>query len=329
MSKKKHDDHEEHVNHEAWVIPYADLLTLLMAMFLVLWSLGKTDAAKAQQVAAAFSAETGVGPSGGQLGSSADNAPTTKEVPAEDVGTLRAMVGDAEAIQHQAEARAAGIKAEHDELEEARKEIQAQLEAKGLTEHVQMRLLPEGLIVVATEGLLFGPGSAVLGEPGARAIDIIAEPMLSLTQPVRIEGHTDATPIATGQFPSNWELSGARSSTVLRYFVERFGFAPGRMSAAGYADTRPAGDNATVEGRAANRRVEIVLVATKVTEALPTGTDGVPGSPGVAGVPAPIGPDGPLGAPLGVRPDLPTPKTTITTMPTTTTAPSTSAAAGH
>jgi chemotaxis protein MotB len=321
MSKKKHDDHEEHVNHEAWVIPYADLLTLLMAMFLVLWSLGKTDAAKAQAVAAAFSAETGVGPSGGQLGGSAEGAPTTQNASTAEVSALQAKVGDAAAIQHQADARQAGIKAERDELEEARRKIQAELEAKGLTDQVQMKLMPEGLIIVATEGLLFGPGSAALGEPGARAIDIIAEPMRAMTQPVRIEGHTDATPIATGQFPSNWELSSARASTVLRHFIERFAFPPARLSAAGYADTQPVADNATPEGRAANRRVEIVLIATRASEPLQTGTDGVPGSSGVAGVPAPIGDQGPLGPPVGVVPGLPTPKSTTAPAAPPTTAP--------
>jgi chemotaxis protein MotB len=315
---KKHEDHEEHVNHEAWVIPYADLLTLLMAMFLVLWSLGKTDAAKAQRVAAAFSAETGVGPSGGQLGGPADGAATTQASAAAEASRLQVRVGDAEAIQHQADVREAAIKTERNELEVARRQIQAELDAKGLADQVTVRMTPEGLIVVATEGLLFGSGSAVLGETGAGALDIIAEPMRSMTQPVRIEGHTDSTPIATGQFPSNWELSSTRASTVLRYLIDRFAFTPDRMSAAGYADTQPVGDNATAEGRAANRRVEIVLVATKATAPLQTGTDGVPGSSGVAGVPAPIGPDGPLGAPLGIAPDMPKPNTTAaaTTTPT-------------
>ena len=99
--------------------------------------------------------------------------------------------------------------------------------------------------------------------------------------------------MSTGQFPSNWELSSGRASTVLRHLIDRFGFAPGRLSAAGYADTQPVADNGTAEGRAANRRVEILLVATESTKPLQTGSDGVPGSSGVGGVPAPMGPEGP------------------------------------
>jgi chemotaxis protein MotB len=313
MSRKKHEDHEEHVNHEAWVIPYADLLTLLMGLFLVLWSLGKTDESRAQQVQAGFTAELGIGPSGASLGVGGTGSSTAEEITQEDVTQLKAKVGDAAAIQHLADTREAKIRAERADLEAVQREIQGQLEAKGLTEQVTTKITPEGLIVVATEGLLFGSGSATLDEGGARAIDLIAEPMLSMSQPIRIEGHTDSTPVATPQFPSNWELSSGRASTVLRHLITAFGFPPARLSAAGYADTQPVGDNATVEGRAANRRVEILLVATESTEPLQTGTDGVPGSSGVAGVPAPMGTDGPLGAPLEIEPPLPKAKTPPTT----------------
>ena len=306
MAKKKHDDHDEHVNHEAWVIPYADLMTLLMAMFIVLWALGNTDAGKIQQVQAGFADALNIGPAGGAIG--VETTETAAAVSKETVAELQAAVGEANTIQRQAELREAKIRAERADLEETRQQIQRQLELRGLTDQVQTRLTPEGLLVVATEGLLFGSGSATLDERGAGAINLIAEPMLSLTQPIRIEGHTDSVPVATAQFPSNWELSSARASTVLRHLIDTFAFPAGRLSAAGYADTHPAGDNATAEGRAANRRVEILVVAQESTEPLQTGSDGVPGSSGAAGVPAPIGEDGPLGAPLEIEPPLPKPK---------------------
>jgi chemotaxis protein MotB len=309
MAKKKHEDHEEHVNHEAWVIPYADLMTLLMAMFIVLWALGNTDAAKVEQIKAGFADALGIGPSGGAIGVAGTSAAAIKEMSTEDVAEIKAKVGDAAAIQQQADLREAKIRAERADLEEVQQQIEHQLELKGLSDQVQTRLTPEGLVVVATEGLLFGSGSATLDASGAHAIDLIAEPMLSLTQPVRIEGHTDSIPVATAQFPSNWELSSARASTVLRHLVDAFHFPPARLSASGYADTQPVADNATAEGRAANRRVEIVVIAQESIEPLPAGSDDVPGSSGVAGVPAPIGEDGPLGAPLEIKPPLPEPKT--------------------
>jgi chemotaxis protein MotB len=163
-----------------------------------------------------------------------------------------------------------------------------------------MRVDDQGLVVVATEGLLFGSGSAGLEPSGTAAIDAIAEPLLALTQPIRIEGHTDNTPISSSVFPSNWELSTARASSVLRYLVERYQFPTDRVSAAGYGDTRPVGDNATPEGRAANRRVEIVVQAVKATQPLPQDTSN--SNVAVTGVPAPIGSDGPLGVPENLGP---------------------------
>src|SRR3954453_1595383 len=122
MSRKKHhEEHDEHVNHEAWVIPYADLLTLLMGLFLVLWSLGQTDLAKAAKGQAGFAAELGVGPAGGQLGGAAasQTAGTSDKTPAgQDVVDLRNKLSEADAIQAQAEARAADIRAEQAELKQ-------------------------------------------------------------------------------------------------------------------------------------------------------------------------------------------------------------------
>src|SRR3954449_4875650 len=145
------EDHEEHVNHEAWVIPYADLMTLLMAMFIVLWALGNTDSKKAEQIQAGFAAELGIGPAGGAISvDETSSSSSTQVATEEDVTQLRAKVGDATEIQRQADLREAKIRSERGDLEEARKQIQKQLELKGLTDQVQLRLTPEGLLVVAT-----------------------------------------------------------------------------------------------------------------------------------------------------------------------------------
>jgi chemotaxis protein MotB len=325
VPRKKHEDHDEHVNHEAWVIPYADLLTLLMALFLVLWAMGQTDASKARAISAGFAEELGIGPSGGALGGggagNSTYAGTGIAAPQGSTGSdASAMptseaktVANAQGILDQAKQRAADIKGEREELEQTKEEIQKQLDAKGFGDKVQMRVDDEGLVVVATEGLLFGSGSSGLEPSGTGAIDAIAEPLAALTQPIRIEGHTDNTPIASALFPSNWELSTARASVVLRYLLEKYQFPAGRVSAAGYGDTRPVGDNATPEGRSANRRVEIVVQAVKTTAPLPQ--DGSTTAVDVMGVPAPIGEDGPQG-----HPDNLGPTTTVATNTDSTTA---------
>jgi len=309
--KKKHADHEEHANHEAWVIPYADLLTLLMALFLVLWAMGQTDVAKAKAISAGFAEALGIGPEGGAVGGGgagnstyAGTGITTPQgsnsntaVTPQDDGKAMA---NAQGILNQAQQRQADIQGEKAQLEQTKQQIQQQLDAAGFGDKVEMRVDDQGLVVVATEGLLFGSGSSGLEPSGTAAIDAIAAPLLGLTQPIRIEGHTDNTPIASAVFPSNWELSTARASSVLRYLVEQHGFPATRVSAAGYGDTRPVGDNTTAEGRAANRRVEIVVQAVKATEPLPQDTTS--SDVGVTGVPAPIGKDGPLGLPENLGP---------------------------
>lgn len=311
MPKKKHEEHEEHANHEAWVIPYADLLTLLMALFLVLWAIGQTDMAKARAVSAGFAEALGIGPTGGAVGGggagSSTYAGTGITVPqaANEVGQAAPnadtrTLANAQGILDQAKQRQAAIEGERQELEQTKQQIQEELDAKGFGDKVEMRVDERGLVVVATEGLLFASGSAGLESSGTAAIDIIAGPLLGLTQPIRIEGHTDDAPIASATFPSNWELSTARASSVLRYLIGHHAFPTARISAAGYGETRPVGDNATAEGRAANRRVEIVVQAVKVTEPLPQ--DSSDADVAVTGVPAPIGKDGPLGAPENLGP---------------------------
>jgi chemotaxis protein MotB len=116
---------------------------------------------------------------------------------------------------------------------------------------------------VLSDAVLFDPGSADLEAGGMTVLGIVAEALKMIPNDVIIEGHTDSRPISTSRFPSNWELSTARATAVLR-FLAGTGIDPGRLSAMGYGDTHPVGDNATAEGQAKNRRVEIIVL-TDVT----------------------------------------------------------------
>lgn len=270
MPRKRHhhEEHEEHVNHEAWVIPYADMLTLLMAMFLVLWSTGTADLEKLRAVASSFAESVGMeGPvamaSGeGIFEGTSDPQPAIEVVPPMELDPSE-VAEATEALEREASQQAA-YEAEQASLNQAEQVIAEGANQAGFGGSVSFRREERGLIVsIVTDDVLFVPGSAAVRPDGLAVLDSIAAALLSLDNRVAVEGHTDSIPISTSQFPSNWELSTGRASSVLRYLVDRYGFPVERISASGYADTRPAGDNANPEGRARNRRVDVAVLATQ------------------------------------------------------------------
>ena len=258
-----HEEHEEHVNHERWLITYADMITLLMVLFIVLYSISQVDLAKFRRLkegvagglggpAAAGALEGGAGPLEGGGG-------------VFDVGLNgTAPVTSAQAAQTAlaaAQARAAGARQQRAVLQGAQREIQRSLDKEGLGATVKFRLESRGLVVtIVSDRVLFEPGQADLRHEGREVVDKLAAAIGRLPNKLAVEGHTDNVPIS-GRYASNWELSTARATTVLRELIERHGISPSRLSAAGYADERPVAVNDTVDGRAANRRVELVVMA--------------------------------------------------------------------
>lgn len=297
-AKREHheEEHEEHVNHEAWVIPYADMLTLLMALFLVMFAMGRTDTEKFEAVSESLRANfggpqlvslgSGIGPSpiDGGLGildtlaaaaaaagagpveagvgdpSPGDLAepvpepePQIVHVPPTDADVALAMQQEAYTVAEEAYAELAALEAL----------VQLHADASGIGHALDFRLEARGLVVtIVTDQVLFADGRAEIQPDGVGVLEIVADALSPTTNLVAIEGHTDSRPIATSRFPSNWELSTARATSVLRYLVDRNGFDPDRLSAAGYADTRPVASNDTVEGAARNRRVEVVVLSS-------------------------------------------------------------------
>ena len=257
------EEHEEHVNHEAWVIPYADMLTLLMGLFLVLWAIGNQDLAKMKEFAQGFSSAVGItSPIEGGSGVLPDGvaAPptTTTVVPlaGNELSQARA------ALDREADARVA---AEHEnaQLTQAEGLIRDGALAAGLGEAVTFRREDRGLIVsIVSDDVLFAAGSADLQADGSVALDALAGALAALPNSISIEGHTDDVPISSGRFPSNWELSTARAGVVLRYLVDRHQLDPSRLVAGGYAEQRPLAGNDTAEGRARNRRVDIAVLSS-------------------------------------------------------------------
>src|SRR5437763_1919576 len=260
---KLHEEHEEHVNHERWLITYADMITLLMVLFIVLYSISQVDLAKFRRlkegIAGGYGGPTalaavqgGAGPLEG--GGAVFNAQVTGSGTQPSAEALEGIVSDIRA-------HTAGARQQRSVLQGAQQELQKSLDQAGLGDTVKFRLEARGLVVtIVTDKVLFDPGQADLRPEGREVGDKSAAAPRKLPNKISVEGHTDNTPIS-GRYPSNWELSTARATTVLRELIERHGIDSSRLQAAGYADERPVASNNTPEGRSANRRVELVVLA--------------------------------------------------------------------
>jgi len=245
---------------ERWLLTYSDMITLLMALFIVLWAMATVNTDKYEALSASLKeAFSGKILPGGQAalqpGSSSGKEQASPEPPIPSiVPTTKTEQGDGK--------RSDAAQKEAEDLERLKREIDAYTRAHGLQNEVQATVARRGLVVtVLTDRVLFDSGSAELKPRSHRLLDALTR-MLKTTvrNPIVVEGNTDNVPIS-GRFPSNWELSTARSTAVVRYMI-RHGINPDRLTAAGYADRNPVATNATEAGRRRNRRVELVVMRT-------------------------------------------------------------------
>jgi chemotaxis protein MotB len=271
---KKHH-HEEHENHERWLVSGYDMMTLLFAVFVVLFAISSTNISKVklleQSLQEAFS-----GPvlTGGRAmmktGSTSQAEEPAAEPPLAAISPNQAVMEamnptDKESVEEAAE-RAAQ---EEQSFQDLKRRIDKLVDEAGLSEQVTTNVSQRGLkIRLVTDGLLFDSGSATVKAGALRTLEQIGRIVAAERRhPVQVEGHTDDRPIATSQYPSNWQLSGARAAAVVQQ-LNGAGVYGKRMSLAGYAAEHPIASNATPAGRASNRRVEIIL--TRLHGAIPS-----------------------------------------------------------
>ena len=245
MSKKKHP---EHVNHERWLVSYADFITLLFAFFVVLFASSQSDKQKQIKLAAAM--QTAFTPLGAFEAHS-------KTPPLTDVSGVAAA--DAKPAALTPPLPTTGAETPEQTEKRLKKFLAEQIAAGHISPgSITMRITPDGLVISLHEAGFFPSGSA---EVRAAAV-----PMLSLLAatlpagPMRVEGHTDNVPIHTAQFATNWELSTTRATAIARLLLDRAPIDPVNLSAAGYAEFHPVASNATEDGRTQNRRVDIILL---------------------------------------------------------------------
>lgn len=255
-TRRRRGEEGEH-SDERWLITYADVLTLMFVLFMVLFSMSVVNTSKfealKETLQQAFS--SGVTDGGDSVltqmarlagvdSPSASNA-VAPAMPSSG-GPAQAVTSTAEALETR-------------QLEAAKRSIDAAVTRAGMRDSVSTRIDQRGLVVrLATDGVLFDSGSAALRPDGLRLLAPIATALRRLPNPVRVEGHTDSNPIATAVYPSNWELSGGRAAAVVRR-LERGGLPSGRLEVSGFGDARPIASNDTVAGRAANRRVDVLV----------------------------------------------------------------------
>jgi len=228
--RHKHDDDKEDLGR--WLLTYSDLITLLLAFFVIMYSMSQIDAKRFGKVAEALN---GVLRGGSDV--QAHSAPKTKGHGLLKLGNLRMLQ-------------------EH---------IDGRFESLDQHDKVRTEITERGLVVHILESALFMEGSADL-EPRAREIlDLINENIESVPNHIRVEGHTDNRPISTAKYPSNWELSAARATQVTRYFINIHSFPPEKISALGYGEFRPVRPNNSIENRAMNRRVDVVILTMELS----------------------------------------------------------------
>jgi chemotaxis protein MotB len=235
MRRKRREEEQE--NHERWLLTYSDLITLLLAFFIMMYTLSKQDAQKYQEVTA----------------------------------HLRAIFTGGEAVFYHPSAQASTSAVSLPSPEAMNAEIMKQLEEeiKSVTpleimqNNFKIFVDERGIVVRALDKTFFDEGKADLKDRAKNTIEKIIPTLKKVDREVRIEGHTDNIPINTAEFRSNWELSVRRATEVVRYVIERGDFSPDKISAAGYAEYRPLTDNGSAENRAMNRRIEIIIERPK------------------------------------------------------------------
>jgi chemotaxis protein MotB len=230
MKKKRGED--EHENLERWLITYADLITLLLAFFIMMYTFSKQDAQKYQEVSKSL-----------------------KTIFTGGSGLLKTGAGGSSMINP-------SLRAGPDSEVEQQLEQQVQAMAGSTDRDRSITVFRDerGIVIRIMDRAFFDEGKAELKETAREALKKIAPIMKGSNSPVRIEGHTDDVPIRTGEFRSNWELSVRRATEVVRLLIERYDFPPQRISASGYAEYQPVATNDTPQNRALNRRIEIIVL---------------------------------------------------------------------
>jgi chemotaxis protein MotB len=247
MSRRRR--HEEHENHEAWAIPYGDLVTLLLAFFVVMYAMSTVNEGKYRVLSDSLSEAFNGAPHSAHAVADGGGTGGRVELPQNQVQKIFSAAGSAPGP-------ALGDSAELAKVADDVSNAMGTLVAAG---EVHVRRLQNSVVVDISSDILFPSGVAHLSGNAAPALQHLAEALKPFTNAIRVEGYTDDRPINTAEFPSNWELSAARAASVVHLFMDH-GIGPDRLAVMGFGQYRPANTNNNVTGRNSNRRVAVVIL---------------------------------------------------------------------
>jgi chemotaxis protein MotB len=230
MRRRKGED--EHENLERWLITYADLITLLLAFFIMMYTFSKQDAQKYEEVSGSL-----------------------KTIFSGGSGVLKVGTGRSSTVNPMS---ASGSSSEV--KRQLENEVQAMAGPSEKDQSITISKDERGIVIRIMDRAIFDEGKAELKESAKETLRNIVPIVKNSNRPIRVEGHTDDIPINTGEFKSNWELSVRRATEVVRHLVEKYSFPPQRISASGYAEYQPIAGNDTPQHRALNRRIEVILL---------------------------------------------------------------------
>ena len=281
LRRRRHDDHD---NHEAWAIPYGDLVTLLLAFFVVMYAMSSVNEGKYRVLSDSLTeAFHGTPRSPQPIEAGGTHLQPIEQLPLTQV---HRMITSSMPIRHILPAPSPpelsrpsqiavspadlatrdtaasfvepAIAPPGSDLDQVAQDVSAALAPLIASGHVRVRRYDSWVAVDISTDILFGSGVARLSVPAIEALQRLADTLKTFPNAIRVEGHTDDRRINTAAFPSNWELSAARAASVVHLFMDR-GIAAQRLAVVGYGEFRPTMANSTVAGRNANRRVEVLI----------------------------------------------------------------------
>lgn len=280
---KGHEEHEKE-NNERWLLTYSDLITLLLAFFIIMFAISNLSMEKYKAVIESLGNAFGVVKGTAEPGSGAGgdvnfpkftpqsstlnlSSPTQGASPSPSPGVtpLATASPDNGGI---------GNAIEVQKMNDVKSQVEGLLKKNNLQNDVSVMIRPRGLVISINSRVLFASGSASLTTSSVLLVQKIANILTPLAgNQICVEGHTDTDPIKTSQFPSNWELSEARANTVLRLLLQNPGLKPGNLSAVGYGEFRPVAKNDTPDNKAKNRRVNIVILKDDYNQSIDVGNE--------------------------------------------------------